>query len=61
MTHLASLHFVSPSSISAMHRTCRGVKKNGGKILLRSHVDRILIEGGRATGVVLKDGKTVTL
>lgn len=37
----------------------RGVKKNGGKVRLRSHVDRILIEGGRAAGVVLKGGQMI--
>ena len=37
----------------------RGVKKNGGKVRLRSHVDRILIEGGRAAGVVLKGGQVI--
>ncbi|EFJ44494.1 hypothetical protein VOLCADRAFT_64714 [Volvox carteri f. nagariensis] len=32
----------------------RGVEKYGGRLLLRSHVDEILIEGGRAAGVRLR-------
>ncbi|GIM08727.1 hypothetical protein Vretimale_12721 [Volvox reticuliferus] len=32
----------------------RGVGKYGGRVLLRSHVDEILIEGGRAAGVRLQ-------
>jgi phytoene dehydrogenase-like protein len=32
----------------------RGLKKNGGRLLLRSHVDKIHIENGRAAGVVLQ-------
>ncbi|GIL50508.1 hypothetical protein Vafri_6686 [Volvox africanus] len=32
----------------------RGVEKYGGRLLLRSHVDEILMEGGRAAGVRLQ-------
>lgn len=32
----------------------RGLKKHGGRLMLRSHVNDILIEGGRATGVRLR-------
>ncbi|PNH09152.1 Prolycopene isomerase, chloroplastic, partial [Tetrabaena socialis] len=32
----------------------RGIKKHGGRILLRSHVQEILMEGGRASGVILR-------
>ncbi|GLC53603.1 hypothetical protein PLESTB_000767600 [Pleodorina starrii] len=32
----------------------RGLEKNGGRLLLRSHVDEILMEGGRAAGVRLR-------
>ena len=37
----------------------RGLRKYGGKIQLKSHVQEILLEGGRATGVRLRNGKTV--
>jgi phytoene dehydrogenase-like protein len=37
----------------------RGLEKHGGTLSLNTHVDRIIVEGGRATGVVLKNGKTI--
>jgi phytoene dehydrogenase-like protein len=38
----------------------RGLEKFGGKIQLNAHVDEIIVENGRATGVRLKNGKIVT-
>jgi phytoene dehydrogenase-like protein len=32
----------------------RGLEKHGGRLLLRSHVDKIHVESGRAAGVVLQ-------
>lgn len=32
----------------------RGLEKHGGRLLLRSHVDKIHVENGRAAGVVLR-------
>lgn len=32
----------------------RGIEKNGGKIMLRSHVEEILVEGGQAVGVKVR-------
>lgn len=32
----------------------RGITKKGGRVLLSSHVDEIMIEGGRASGVRLR-------
>lgn len=38
----------------------RGVEKYGGSVFLNSHVDKILIEDGKATGVQMKKGgKTI--
>lgn len=34
----------------------RGLKKHGGRLVLSSHVQEIVLQGGRATGVVLRDG-----
>ena len=31
----------------------------GGRFSRRSNIDRIVIEGGKATGIVLEDGRTV--
>ena len=33
--------------------------KNGGQLLTGAQVDRIIVEGGRATGVELEDGRTI--
>mmetsp|Transcript_1532 Transcript_1532/g.2049 ORF Transcript_1532/g.2049 Transcript_1532/m.2049 type:complete len:667 (-) Transcript_1532:89-2089(-) len=37
----------------------RGLEKFGGKIQLNAHVDEVIVENGRATGVRLKNGKIV--
>lgn len=37
----------------------RGIQKFGGRISLRSHVDKIVIENGRAVGVKLRGGQFV--
>ena len=38
---------------------CRGVKKYGGEVKLNAHVDQVLMERGRATGVLLKSGQVI--
>lgn len=37
----------------------RGLNKFGGTIKLNSHVDKILIENGQASGVTLRNGETI--
>ncbi|KAL6638706.1 hypothetical protein ACP70R_023817 [Stipagrostis hirtigluma subsp. patula] len=37
----------------------RGIEKFGGRLTLRSHVEKILIENGRAVGVKLRSGQVV--
>lgn len=37
----------------------RGIKKKGGRLRLRAHVDEILVEEGRAIGVRLQDGEEI--
>ena len=37
----------------------RGLKKHGGKLYLSSHVDEILLEGGKAVGVKLRGGAVI--
>lgn len=32
----------------------RGIKRNGGRIMLRTHVEQILMENGKASGVKLR-------
>ena len=38
---------------------CRGVKKHGGEVKLNAHVDQVLMERGRAVGVLLKSGQVI--
>ena len=37
----------------------RGLEKHGGKLLLRSHVEEIIVENKRAVGVKLRGGKEI--
>lgn len=37
----------------------RGLKKAGGEILLSTRVEKVLLEGGRAIGVQLEDGREI--
>ena len=38
----------------------RGVEKHdGGRVMLKAHVEQVLVENGRAVGVRLRDGSTV--
>ncbi|KAI5056378.1 hypothetical protein GOP47_0028196 [Adiantum capillus-veneris] len=37
----------------------RGLEKHGGRLALRSHVEEIVLQRGRATGVMLRDGTYV--
>jgi phytoene dehydrogenase-like protein len=55
----AQLEFPVGGSQAMVNALVRGVKKHGGKIQLRSHVEEVLIEGGRAVGVRLKNGRTI--
>ncbi|MEM9246022.1 MAG: NAD(P)/FAD-dependent oxidoreductase, partial [Cyanobacteria bacterium P01_F01_bin.153] len=37
----------------------RGLEKHGGQLQLNAHVDKVLVENGRAAGVVLRNGQQV--
>ncbi|KAG2491890.1 hypothetical protein HYH03_009842 [Edaphochlamys debaryana] len=37
-----------------------GLERHGGRVMLNSHVDRVIIDRGRAQGVALRGGGTVT-
>lgn len=37
----------------------QGLEKHGGKIMLGAHVEQVLVEGNRAVGVRLRDGKEI--
>lgn len=38
---------------------CRGLEKRGGRLLLGSHVNQVMVEDGRACGVTLRGGGTI--
>lgn len=38
----------------------RGLEKHGGQLLLNAHVEQILVENGRASGVRLRNGKEIS-
>ena len=35
----------------------RGLQKFGGRLALNSHVEKVIVENGRATGVKLRSGQ----
>ncbi|OUL19412.1 NAD(P)/FAD-dependent oxidoreductase [Nostoc sp. 106C] len=37
----------------------KGLERHGGKLMLGAHVEQVLVEGGRAVGVRLRDGKEI--
>ncbi|OUL20079.1 carotene isomerase [Nostoc sp. T09] len=37
----------------------KGLERHGGKLMLGAHVEQVLLEGGRAVGVRLRDGKEI--
>ena len=54
-----TLDFPRGGSGAIVDALVRGVEKHGNNVFLQSHVAEILVEKGKAAGVVLADGKTV--
>jgi phytoene dehydrogenase-like protein len=46
-------------TIEIANALVRGLEKNGGKLTTNAHVEHIIVEDGRAVGVVLKNGDTI--
>ena len=44
----------TPCSLSPPLCCLPGIEKHGGRVLLRAHVEKVLVEGGRAAGVALR-------
>lgn len=42
-----------------VHAQVKGIEKLGGKVELKSHVQEIVVEGGKAVGVKLRSGAIV--
>ncbi|KAL3135547.1 hypothetical protein ABBQ38_006025 [Trebouxia sp. C0009 RCD-2024] len=55
----SALEFPRGGSQAMVNALVRGVKKHGGEVKLNAHVDQVLIEKGRATGVRLKSGQVI--
>ncbi|DBA66807.1 hypothetical protein WJX79_001706 [Trebouxia sp. C0005] len=55
----SSLEFPRGGSQAMVNALVRGVKKYGGEVKLNAHVDQVLMERGRATGVLLKSGQVI--
>eukprot|EP00884_Botryococcus_braunii_P015724 jgi/Botrbrau1/2835/Bobra.0125s0042.1 len=55
----ACLEFPRGGSQALVAALIRGLKKYGGKIYLNSHVEQVLVEGGRAVGVRLRGGDVI--
>lgn len=52
-----SLEYPLHGSGAVVEALVRGVQKFGGRISLRSHVENIVVENGRAIGVKLRTGQ----
>ena len=55
----STLEFPVGGSEAIVDGLVRGLKKNGGRLELRSHVDAIDVVDGRATGVTLRGGAKI--
>lgn len=50
----STIDFPLGGTASVVQALVRGLEKNGGRLLLRSHVEEVVIEGGKAVGVRLR-------
>lgn len=56
---IAPVDYPVGGSEALVNALVRGLKKWGGELRLGTHVDQILVERGRATGVQLRSGETI--
>ncbi|CAM9565263.1 unnamed protein product [Chrysoparadoxa australica] len=55
----AALHYPIGGGGAVIDAMCRGIESHGGEVRLKSHVEEILVEDGRAVGVRLRNGSEV--
>lgn len=55
-----SLEYPLHGSGAVVDALVQGIQKFGGRVSLSSHVEKIVVESGRATGVVLRGGQVST-
>ncbi|KAL4428462.1 hypothetical protein ABPG75_002551 [Micractinium tetrahymenae] len=53
----STIDFPFGGSSTIVDALVRGIQKHGGRVLLRSHVDEIVVEGSRAAGVRLRGNR----
>lgn len=53
------LEYPLHGSAAVVDALVRGLQKFGGRLSLRSHVDKVVVENGRATGVKLRSGQFI--
>jgi len=53
------LDYPKGGSEGIIHALIRGIEKHGGEVRLGQHVEQIVVQGGAATGVKLRDGQTL--
>ncbi|GLT74700.1 hypothetical protein SLA2020_464830 [Shorea laevis] len=54
-----SLEYPLHGSGAIINALLQGIQKFGGRVSLSSHVEKIVVESGRATGVVLRGGQFI--
>jgi phytoene dehydrogenase-like protein len=55
-----ALDYPIGGSAALVNALVRGLQRHGGQLWLNAHVNQIKVEGKRATGVQLRDGKAIT-
>jgi len=55
----ASVDYPIGGSQAVVNALVRGLRKQGGKLVLGAHVDSVIVEAGRAVGIKLRRGGTV--
>lgn len=55
-----SLEYPLHGSGAVVDALVRGLQKFGGRLSLGAHVERIVVENGRATGVKLRSGQVLS-
>src|SRR5262244_3649636 len=58
--NIASFTLPVGGAVSLVHALARVVEAGGGDVIANAHVREIKVENGRATGVVLDDGRVMT-
>ncbi|MEW5302257.1 MAG: hypothetical protein WDW36_005059 [Sanguina aurantia] len=52
----SAIEYPMGGSASIVGALVRGIEKHGGRVVLRAHVEEVVVEGGRAVGVRLRGG-----